>query len=76
MLRMGLILLIFPMVVLIGGYFSEMSEVNACIRERGSFDYLRMQCDLNAKHPFIPYFQRHPLLVNGSMDGGGGVGKA
>ena len=66
-LRIGLVLLILPMAILLGAYFSEMATVNECLRQQGSFDYARQICDLNNKHEFISYFQRHTFLVNGAM---------
>lgn len=63
-LKLGLILLIFPLAALLGGYFSEMSLVNECIRAQGSFDYLKQVCDFQQQQPFIPYLQRHPAWVN------------
>ena len=66
-LRLGLGLLILPMALLLGGYFSELATVNECLRQQGSFDYQRQLCDMVATHDFIPYFQRHTLWVNGCM---------
>ena len=66
-LRVGLVLLILPMAMLLGGYFSELSTVNDCLREQGSFDYFKQLCDHNKVHEFVPYSQRHTTWVNGSM---------
>lgn len=66
-LRIGLLLLIFPIAILLGFFFSELSVVNDCIRSQGSFDYVRMMCDFQHKHPFVPYFERHQSWVNGAM---------
>ncbi|MCW8885335.1 MAG: hypothetical protein OQK12_08775 [Motiliproteus sp.] len=66
-LRLGLLLLIFPLAVLMGFYFSELSDVNDCLRVQGSFDYVRSLCDHSQKHGFIPYFQRHPFEVNSAL---------
>ena len=67
LLRLGLLLLIFPLAVLLGFYFSELSMVNECLRDQGSFDYLRSLCDHRQQHPFIPYFERHRLWVNTAL---------
>lgn len=67
MLRIGLLLLILPLVLLLGGYFFELSSVNECLRQQGSFDYARQVCDLHRQHPFVPYSQRHPGWVNGTL---------
>lgn len=67
LLRIGLVLLILPPAILLGGYFSELANVNECIRAQGSYDYLRGACDFEQQHPFIPYFERHTWLVNGAM---------
>ncbi len=66
-LRIGLFLLIFPLAVLLGFYFSELSVVNDCIRSQGSFDYVRVMCDFQEQHPFVSYFERHPTIVNSAM---------
>ncbi len=67
MIRIGLLILTLPLLYILGGYFSELSEVNECLAQKGSFDYLRLVCDSERKHPFIPYFARHQSEVNGAM---------
>ncbi|MFY0658011.1 hypothetical protein [Neptunomonas sp.] len=67
MLKLGLLLLIVPCVLLMGGYIYEYSLVDSCRAQGGSFDYLRQLCDNAQTHPFIPFMMRHPLQVNGGM---------
>lgn len=66
-LKLGLILLIFPLAALMGDYFAELSMVNECIRAQGSFDYIKQVCDFAQQQPFVPYFQRHPAWVNSAF---------
>ena len=67
MLRIGLLLLILPGVLLMGGYLYELSQVDACLETGGSWNYLEAFCDRKVQHPFVPFMVRHPLLVNGGM---------
>lgn len=67
MLRIGLLLLVLPMLVLMGVYFVELFAVNDCVAEGGSWNYLDGRCDFDARHPFIPLPVRKPLLINGGM---------
>ncbi|WP_417225899.1 hypothetical protein [Amphritea sp.] len=67
MLRLGLLLLILPGVVLMGVFWSELSEVNACLSAGGSYDYLAAVCDMSHQHPFVPFAARNPLFVNLTM---------
>lgn len=67
MLRIGLLLLTLPGVLLMGSYFYELSQVDACLDSGGSWNYLEARCDRAKEYPFVPYMARHPLLVNGGM---------
>ena len=67
MLKYGLLLLIVPPLLLMGGYLYEQAAVDACVDQGGSWNYLQASCDLAQSHPFVPFLQRHPLLVNGGM---------
>ena len=69
-LRAGLLLLSIvsaALVVLIAYRWGhEQYVVDNCLSgQHGSFDYSRMQCDLSANHPYVPYGVRHPQ--DGSM---------
>jgi hypothetical protein len=67
MLKSGLVLLVLPCLLLMGGYMYELSGVNDCLGQGGSFNYELLLCDQNDSHPFIPYTVRYPSLVNGGM---------
>lgn len=67
MLKLGLLLLVLPSVLLMGGYLHDLSLVDACGDSGGSWNYLDARCDTDQQHPFVPYMARHPLLVNGGM---------
>ncbi|WP_372831883.1 hypothetical protein [Pontibacterium sp.] len=66
-LRIGLLLLILPLVVMMGSYFTELSAVNACLSAGGSYDYFNGVCDQTLTHAYSPFMERNPLLVNGGM---------
>jgi hypothetical protein len=66
MLRIGLLLLVFPSVVLMGVFFYEQMQISDCLAGGGYWDYLQSVCDQQS-HPFIPLMARKPLLVNGGM---------
>lgn len=67
MLRIGLLLLILPIIVLMGLYFVELSNVRDCLlSEHGHWDYLEGLCR-DTPQPFVPWIDRSPWLVNGSM---------
>ena len=44
-------------------YVREVWLVDSCLDSGGSFDYLRMICDRDVSHAFVPYSQRHDALV-------------
>ena len=67
MLRIGLLLLCIPAVALMAGFMMEQSDIQACLASSGSWNYQESLCDLEAKHPFIPFMVRYPILVNGGM---------
>lgn len=67
MLRIGLLLLIVPIIVLMGLYFVELGNVRDCmLSEQGHWDYLEGLCR-STPQPFVPWIDRSPWLVNGSM---------
>ncbi|MDF2183004.1 hypothetical protein [Neptuniibacter sp. CAU 1671] len=67
MLRFGVLLLAVPALIIIGFYFAELNDVQACLDTGGSWNYQQGVCDQQASHPFIPFLVRYPLLVNGGM---------
>ncbi|MCE8026406.1 hypothetical protein [Billgrantia aerodenitrificans] len=67
MLRLGLLLLILPILVLMGLYFWELSSVRECTLIQGGYwDYLDGVCR-STPQPFVPWVERQPWLVNGGM---------
>ncbi len=66
MLRLGLLLLIAPILLLMGIYFWEYSSVRECTLSGGHWDYLERVCR-DTPQPFVSWLQRYPWLVNGGM---------
>ncbi|MDR5905145.1 hypothetical protein [Franzmannia qiaohouensis] len=66
MLRLGLLLLIVPVIVLMGVYFWELGDVRECTLSGGYWDYLDGVCR-DTPQPFVSWLERYPLLVNGGM---------
>ncbi|ALM53676.1 hypothetical protein [Halomonas huangheensis] len=65
--RLGLLLLVVPVVVLLGLYFVEWSDIRQCqLVEKGHWDYLASVCR-DSPQPFVPWVVRHPWLVNGGL---------
>lgn len=66
MLRLGLLLLVAPIVLLMGVYFWELGDVRACTFDGGYWDYVTGVCR-DTPQPFVSWLQRYPWLVNGGM---------
>lgn len=66
MIRLGLLLLVLPILVLMGVYFWELGDVRACQLDGGYWDYLKNACR-DTPQPFVSWLERSPLLVNGGM---------
>ncbi|WP_081136596.1 hypothetical protein [Halomonas sp. BC2] len=66
MIRLGLLLLVLPILVLLSVYFWELGDVRACHLERGYWNYLESACR-ETPQPFVSWLERSPLLVNGGM---------
>jgi len=66
-LKLGLLLLILPLVILMGAWGLEYIEVSHCIHAGGQYDYLTQECLQDQRAIFIPFAERYPLLVNGSF---------
>lgn len=67
LLKLGLSLLILPLLVLMGSWGIEYAEVSSCIYEGGSYDYLLGECLMNEQGIFVPFAERYPLLVSTSL---------
>jgi hypothetical protein len=66
MLRLGLLLLIAPLLLMMGVYFWELGDVRECTLSGGHWDYLAGACR-DEPQPFVSWLQRHPWFVNGGM---------
>lgn len=64
LLKIGILLLVAPLLALLFGYFSELTTVNECAAAGGYYDYVNQLCNMEQKQPFISYFQRNPSWVN------------
>lgn len=67
MLRTGTLLLSLPCILLIGAYWWELMDVNACLEAKGSFDYINGVCSTTETFEFISFSVRHPWFVNGGL---------
>ena len=67
LLKLGLSLLILPLLILMGAWGMEYADVSSCIYEGGSYDYLLGECLINQQGIFVPFAERHPLLVSTSL---------
>ncbi len=67
LLKLGLALLVLPLLLVMGAWSLEFVEVSNCIHAGGSFDYIDGSCLQEGSGRFLPFAQRHPLLVNGSL---------
>ncbi|EPC01938.1 hypothetical protein L861_20010 [Litchfieldella anticariensis FP35 = DSM 16096] len=66
MLRIGLLLLIAPIVILMGAYFWELGDVRECALNGGYWNYVEGACR-DTPQPFASWQVRSPWLVNGGM---------
>ncbi|OPX54292.1 hypothetical protein SAMN02745127_03007 [Oceanospirillum multiglobuliferum] len=62
----GLALMIVPSLAMMGAYWSELSDAQACIAASQGFDYRTGQC-ITGSTIFVPFSTRHPLLVNSGI---------
>ena len=67
LLKSGLALLVLPLLLVMAAWSLEFVEVSNCIHVGGSYDYLEGLCLEDASGRFVPFAERHPLLVNGSL---------
>lgn len=65
--RVGLLLLVVPILVLLGLYFVELGDIRQCqLVDQGHWDYLAGACR-DTPQPFVPWIIRHPWVVNGGL---------
>lgn len=67
LLKLGLSLLVLPLLVLMGSWGVEYADVSSCIYEGGSYDYLLGECLKEQEGIFVPFAERHPWLVSSSL---------
>lgn len=67
MLKLGLLLLILPLLILMISWGIEYNQVSNCIYLGGSFDYPSGECLTEGQGIFISYAERNPQLVNISL---------
>ena len=66
LMRLGLLLLVLPVLGLLGAYFWELGAVRECLLDGGHWDYTAGVCR-DTPQPFVSWLQRRPWLVNGGM---------
>lgn len=67
MLRIGLVLMVVPIIVLMSLYFIELNSVRDCVLNgQGHWNYFKGVC-ASTPQPNVPFIARKPWLVNGSM---------
>ncbi|WP_091962503.1 hypothetical protein [Marinospirillum celere] len=69
LLKLGLTLLVLPLLIVMGFWSLEFIEVSNCIHAGGSYDYMEGLCLQEGQGRFIPFSERYPLLVSGSLWG-------
>lgn len=69
MLRLGLALLVLPLLGLMLVFWQEFQQVDACLQAGGAYDYREHLClhEAGAQADFIPFSARYPWLVNLSL---------
>lgn len=67
LLKLGLLLLVLPLVILMGAWGVEYVEVSNCIHAGGQYDYLAEECLQDQRAVFIPFAERYPLLVSSTL---------
>jgi len=67
LLKLGLLLLVLPLIILMGAWGIEYVEVSNCIHDGGQYDYLLQECLHDQRAVFVPFAERYPLLVSGSL---------
>lgn len=62
--RIGIVLILAPLLVLGLHYASELILVDECLDAGGSFNYSTMSCSFTAQWDYIPYSVRHRWNLN------------
>lgn len=62
----GLVLMVIPSIVMMSAYWSELSDVQACMALEQGFDYRTGEC-IQGNTIFVAFSERHPLMVNSGM---------
>lgn len=48
-------------------YAREIMLVDRCLDSGGSFDYVRMSCDLEANHPYVSHGERNIITMTAAL---------
>ncbi|SFX18395.1 hypothetical protein [Marinospirillum alkaliphilum] len=67
LLKLGLVLLVAPLLILMGTWGVEYAAVSSCIHQGGSYDYLLGECLMDQRGIFVPFAERYPLLTSTSL---------
>lgn len=62
--RIGLVLIITPLLVLGIHYTNELLIVGQCVDAGGTFNYTTMSCSFTENASYIPYSQRYRWSLN------------
>jgi hypothetical protein len=62
--RLGLVLIILPLLLLGFHYTSELILANQCLDAGGSFNYSTMSCSFTEQWDYVPYSVRHRWNLN------------
>lgn len=62
--RLGLVLIIVPLLVLGCHYASELILADHCMGAGGSFNYSTMSCSFTEQWEYVPYSVRHRWNLN------------
>lgn len=61
----GLLVLLFVAIQ----YAREFIQVDRCLDDGGSYNYIEAACDHSENHPYTPYIRRHPLAASAALLG-------
>ncbi len=64
MKRLGLVLIIAPVLLLAIHYGSDLLAAERCLRAGGSFDYQARTCSFTQRSDYVPYAQRYRWSLN------------
>ncbi len=62
--RIGIVLILAPLLILGMHYASELIVVQECLDAGGSFNYSTMSCSFTEQWDYVPYSVRHRWNLN------------